>query len=119
MYHLEPSENGTNENNINSSEPQTVRRSTRENFGVPPQRYGEWAKLATDLKQLHSREVKIPTTYDEAIRDTRFSQYWQDATNEEIKSLMEHQVFEIVDEDPAKKPITTKWVFDIKKKQMV
>jgi hypothetical protein len=42
-----------------------------------------------------------------------------DATNvSEKKSLMKHHMFDIVDEKLAKKPITTQWVFEFKKKNI-
>ena len=104
-----------NESPSEESELPTLRRSSRVNKGIPPDRYGV-AKLAHDLHQLKVKDIKIPTTYEEAMGDTLFVQYWQDATNDEIQSLMEHQVFDIVDEDSTKKPISTKWVFDVKRK---
>ena len=90
-----------NENDDNEIIP---RRSTRENRGVPPTRFG--------FKCVNT--YNIPSTYDEAIKSAE-SNEWKQAIDKEIKQLVKYKVFEKVSHDQSRKVIPTKWIFTRKR----
>jgi hypothetical protein len=56
--------------------------------------------------------VSIPNNVQEALADPR----WNDAMNEEMKSLMENKTWELVECPPGKKPVGCRWVYTVKYK---
>ncbi|KAJ0394166.1 hypothetical protein ATCC90586_002222 [Pythium insidiosum] len=63
-------------------------------------------------------QVKIPSSFKEAMSDQRFAMYWRAAMDEEMASLKQHVVWMLVSRKEAttrKAILTNKWVFAIKK----
>ena len=66
---------------------------------------------------LASDEVIIPKNFREAI-DSNSSDQWKDAMQDEMRSLIENEVFEVVDKSIVdKQPVKSRWVFTVKTKQ--
>ena len=62
------------------------------------------------------RELYEPKSYDEAVSDNNpDSDNWEDATEDEINSLMENGTWELVDCPSDRKPLRGKWVFTLKR----
>ena len=61
-----------------------------------------------------NRKIRKPNSYKEAISSQSYKNYWQNAMNEEISSFHENNVYESVEKEEWMRPITTKWVYDIK-----
>ncbi|KAH9409194.1 hypothetical protein TYRP_023714, partial [Tyrophagus putrescentiae] len=68
----------------------------------------------TYLIQGPSGEVKEPNSHHEAM-SSEWKDYWIEAENEELKSLCSNGTFDVVDERPGMKVISTKWVFKVKR----
>lgn len=112
-----------------SSITESPRRSTRSNFGKPPDRYGfskpsDSASLVQhstdqpDLRQvrlLTAKTVTKPTSYDEAMSQPEYSKYWKEAMADELRSFHENNVYESVKRTPGMRSISSKWVYDIKR----
>jgi hypothetical protein len=58
-------------------------------------------------------ELKEPTTFEEAITSDQ-EEEWQQAINDEFLSIYSNDVWREVKLDSTMKPLTTKWVFNIK-----
>lgn len=71
-----------------------------------PERYDDFVMLA-----LHDDE---PRTYKEAISSEN-SGKWKEAMNDEMASLRENDVWELVDLPQGQKVIKNKWVYKVKK----
>ena len=54
-----------------------------------------------------------PTTVQQALSSPN-SKEWQNAMNEEIKSMQDNQVWNLIDSTPGIKPIRCKWIFKLK-----
>jgi hypothetical protein len=83
---------------------QPLRRSNRGNFGIPPAKYG----------YLCSGEINEPKGFKEAIASPQ-SKEWLHAMDEEVKSIKECKVWDLVDLPKDRKAIGCKWVFKVKK----
>ncbi|RWR92156.1 Gag-protease-integrase-RT-RNaseH polyprotein [Cinnamomum micranthum f. kanehirae] len=68
------------------------------------------------LYQIESEEwtIKDPVSYKQAIKDVNSSK-WIDAMKDELKSMDENQVWEVVQLPPGHKPVGCKWVFKTKR----
>lgn len=55
----------------------------------------------------------VPKNHQEVL-SSQWHNYWIDAENDELKSLLENDTFDVVDETDNMKIISTKWVFDVK-----
>jgi hypothetical protein len=64
-------------------------------------------------RKIHSSEVTIPQSYEEAINGP-FDIEWKEAIKEEFKSTEQHDVFELKVGQRPKDTISTKWIFDLK-----
>lgn len=82
------------------------RKSSRSNFGKPPQYFGDFARLANDLKD-------EPRTYTEAMNSVEKHQ-WKMAMFAEFESLKENETWSLVKLPDDRKAIGSKWVFKIK-----
>ena len=69
------------------------------------------SRLATATANINS--LMIPRNYKEAV-DGRQRDSWIEAMDDEMKSLVENEVFVEVPEEMCSRPVTTKWVFTVK-----
>lgn len=97
------------QNSEDEPEMQQVRRSERER--KVPARYTDYkmAKIASSFSEINP----IPQTIEELKQRDDWEQ-WETALDSEMGSLMENQTWSIVDGDVPKKPIQSKWVFNVK-----
>lgn len=80
-----------------------ARVSKRNNKGVPPLRLGYKVRVFS---------VREPRSWDNMLQMTpRERMPWLAAAEEEIRSLHEHQVWEMSDLPPDRKAVSCKWVF--------
>ena len=88
-------------------EDQGLRRSTRQNRGVPPTRMA-------DMLMAANPEIREddPKTYKQAMKLPDAAK-WKGAHVAKVASLVEKKVFEVVDRLATKPVITSKWVFKI------
>ena len=56
-----------------------------------------------------------PLTFKEAMTSSE-AQYWKEAVNSEIESIMNNHTWELVDLPPGNKPLGSKWIFKRKMK---
>lgn len=90
----------------NTPEEPARRVSQRENKGIPPKKLTYKVQAVT---------IKEPTSWTEMLElPLQERQRWISAAEEEMKSLNEHQVWELTDLPPDKRAITCKWVFKCK-----
>ena len=84
-----------------------VRRSERENRGVPPDYY----QAGLVLKNV----VQVPKTYDEALKSEQSSK-WNEAMDEEFESILKNDVYEEVLESEvcAKNIVGSRYNFSLK-----
>ena len=92
-------------------EPMPLRRSTRERRSALPDDY---------IVFLQEHEFDIGTVEDDPINfcqalESSKSQEWIDAMNEEIKSMKDNDVWDIVPLPEGVKPIGCKWIFKTKR----
>ena len=92
-------DNETNEEDQNN----TVRRSTR--MRKTPEYYGEWVNIASISEE--------PKTVSEALSSEK-SKEWSQAMENEMKSLNENKVWELVKLPKGRKAIGCKWIFKTK-----
>ena len=88
---------------------QGLRRSQRENRGVPPSHMADMLMAAT-----LATTDNDPTTYKQALKLPDAAQ-WVEACAAEVASLVENKVYELVDRPPSHPVITSKWVFKKKR----
>lgn len=91
----------------NSHKDQQLRRSQRENKGVPPGRY---CNLVNYVK---GEDVFEPDTYEEAISSPDATK-WIQSMDEEYNSFMNAGTWTLVDKPMDKNIIGCKWVYKIK-----
>ena len=84
--------------------PPPERRSGRERR---PKRHFDELRTATD-------RPAIPLTYEEAVNDKVYGQYWKDAIEEEIIKLQSLGTWEIAGLPSGKRTVGSKWVFNVK-----
>lgn len=95
----------TERNQSNKEEP-TVRRSTRQNKGVPAERLSYIARTHLPTEPASWKEIqKLPDP--EKLK-------WTKAADEEIKSLKELQTWQLTELPEGKQAIGSKWIFKIK-----
>ncbi|KFD60150.1 hypothetical protein M514_27678 [Trichuris suis] len=83
-----------------------IRRSHRANKGIPPK------KLCYRVQVPRKME---PSSWDEMLSlSPEEKEKWMSAAEEEMKSLKDYKVWELVDLPQGKKPISCKWVFKAK-----
>ena len=92
-------------------EPVPLRRSTRERRSAIPDDY---------IVFLQEHEVDIGVMEDDPINfrqamESSNSQKWIDAMNEEIKSMKDNDVWDLIPLPEGAKPIGCKWIFKTKK----
>jgi len=85
---------------------QTVRRSTRT-------RQSTWKVL--DRANLAVLSIKEPKTYTEAVGDVVHGKQWEAAIRDELDSLNANGTWRLEDLPYGRKPVTSKWVFKVKK----
>ncbi|UYV77084.1 hypothetical protein LAZ67_14003178 [Cordylochernes scorpioides] len=90
------------ESNVQTSDEYNLR--DRSNISKP-QRYID--------AEINIAEGLEPKTYKEAM-DSPNAQFWKEAMNEEMNSLMENDVYECTTLPPGQKPIDCKWVLKTK-----
>ena len=88
--------------------PEAPRRSERTR--QPPIRYGF---MVTEGGEAEIVDSDDPTTFAEAMGSSD-SEKWLKAMNEEMKSMHDNQVWELVDPTPGTMPIGCKWIYKIK-----
>ena len=71
------------------------------------------AFLATEGNNLIVVDQDDPATFQQALASTN-SDKWQEAINEEMKSMSDNQVQNLVDQTPGIIPIGCKWIYKIK-----
>lgn len=97
------------QNSEDEPEMQQMRRSERER--KVPARYTDYkmAKIASSFSEINP----IPQTIEQLKQRDDWEQ-WKTALDSEMGSLKENQTWSIVDGDVPKKPIQSKWVFNVK-----
>lgn len=107
-----PPNGNTSQGNSSDTAP---RRSTRDNLGKNP---GEWWKTpSANTSAMTAEEVLVisePLTLKEA-RESEHAADWQDAIDDEYKSLIENNTWTLEIPPPGVRPIPVKWVFKVKK----
>ena len=104
-----------------SSNPITVRRTSRSNAGVPPDRYGfphdiakfvSYSNLSPTYRAFIASldYVTLPKCWQVAKEDPK----WKAAMQEELRALDKNRTWEIVPLPPGKKAVGCKWVFAVK-----
>jgi len=99
------------EQTLPPQEPMPLRRSTRERRSAVPNDY---------IVFLQEHEVDIGVIEDDLINfrqamESSNSQKWIDAMNEEIKSMNDNDVWDLVPLPKGVKPIGCKWIFKTKR----
>ena len=89
--------------------PSPARRSERTNRGVPPLRLGEMMMAA-----MEESAADDPITYKQAMKLSD-AQEWKIACAAEVSSLIEYNVYTVVDRTTRKQVVTSKWVFKKKR----
>ena len=90
-----------------------LRRSTRQTAGVPPQRF-DFSNVCLVTEVLLSIEsVEAPFSYEEAM-DSSDKDSWTRAMSEEFEALNTKCVWSLVPLPAHRKPIKTRWVYDVK-----
>ena len=56
-----------------------------------------------------------PQTFKEAMKSSE-AQYWKEAVNSEVESILNNHTWELVDLPPGNKPLGYKWIFKRKLK---
>ncbi|XP_078179902.1 uncharacterized protein LOC144573980 [Carex rostrata] len=101
--------------------PLPVRRTVRENAGIPPDRYGFPHDIAQFVSYSHIspvhgafiaslNTVSIPKCWQVAKVDPK----WKAAMLEELSALRKNKTWELVSLPPGKKVVGCKWVFIVK-----
>ena len=85
-------------------EPKTSRKSSRARKA--PNHYGEWVNMANENK-IEPKTVKEARSGENQLQ-------WIEAMQNEINSLKEHQVWDLVELPPGRKAIGSKWIFKCK-----
>jgi transposase InsO family protein len=93
----------------------TPRRSQRSNRGVPEPKYGAWSQEWAQLSAAANGTIAMtePSTLEEALRSP-YAEQWKEAADDEIKSLLENNTWELGLPPLGVKPIPVKWVFKVK-----
>ena len=105
----DPQDDSQDQETASSSDPDkiTVRRSTR--VHRPP---GTWWQVSSTSKDYSAQQIDVPKSYLEAVKD----ESWVEAIKNELSSLIGNQTWVEVETVPEnKKPISTKWVFTLKR----
>lgn len=97
------SSSGTNDTSSSDHEP---RRSSRENKGVPPERYG--INAIYELKSIY-----IPKNVDEVMKDKN-SEKWLEAMRDELSSMKKNDTWELCKLPSERKAVGCKWIFGVK-----
>lgn len=84
--------------------PEGTRKSQRSNKGVPPQRL---------IETFSAMDHQEPRSFREAMISPKKVE-WKMAMEEEIRSLIENQTWELVVLPPGKKTIGCKWIYKMK-----
>lgn len=91
---------------VEQPEAPVLRRSTRQNFGVPPQYLNDYA---TNVEN----DNHEPKTYKEAM-NSKDAIEWKEAMKEELDSIMENDTWELTELPKGRKAVGSKWVFKTK-----
>ncbi|KAJ4737614.1 Transposon Ty1-H Gag-Pol polyprotein [Rhynchospora pubera] len=101
--------------------PITLRRTSRSNAGLPPDRYGFPHDIAqfvsySNISPVHGAfiasldSVTLPKCWQDAKKDPK----WKAAMQEELGALDKNKTWEIVSLPPGKKAVGCRWVFTVK-----
>ena len=63
----------------------------------------------------HAAMITPPTTYHQAVGAPE-GVHWKKAIDEEYASIMKHDTWDLVELPPDRRPVTCKWVFNVKQK---
>ena len=102
-------------------DPLSLRRTTRTNAGVPPDRYGFPHNIAQFVSYSHISPahgafiasldiVSIPKSWQVAKEDPK----WKTAMIEELEALVKNKTWKLVSLPAGKKAVGCKWVFTVK-----
>ncbi len=92
-------------------EPSAPQRTLRDRGNLhQPDRYG----FKSSDTALAAAEEDVPKSFEEAINSPE-AHYWKEACNDEMRSMLENQVYEEVPDSRDLKVVSTKWVFKKKK----
>ena len=106
--HILHNENIANNDQVHEEQGEpALRRSTRERKSAISNDYV--------LYQVESEEINIkdPVSYSQAVKDVN-SDKWIDAMKDEIKSMAENEVWDVVQLPKGHKPVGCKWIFKTK-----
>ncbi len=84
--------------------PPLVRRGERIKH---PRKFFEQVRVATD-------KPNIPLSYEDAVNDKVYGQYWKDAIKDELVKLRTLNTWKITDLPDGRRPVGSKWVFAVK-----
>ena len=104
-----PGTDNDQDSNETDSPPPTPRKSSRANLGKPP---GDWWK--TKLNVAFSAQITEPATMGEALSG-ELADYWQEAMDDEMASLLENGTWTLEYPPAGIKPIPVKWVYKVKR----
>ena len=79
----------------------TVRHSVREKR--PPNMYGEWVSVA------HGKTAEPTSVTDAMMSDEK--EYWLDLMKQEMNSICENNVYDLVELPEGKRALNSRWVF--------
>ena len=99
LHHCEPDELSSEPENVPTDVPRPQRNRK------VPDRYGEWAYVANDSND--------PTAVEDALSRADKNE-WKKAMENEMASLRENKVWDLVNLPEGRKAIGTKWVFKTK-----
>ena len=86
-----------------------LRRSTRINFGNPPERLGDY-----HMYQVKENVFNDPKSYKEAISSPE-KDHWNVAMQEELDAIEENATWKLTELPKGRKAIGSKWVFKTKR----
>lgn len=90
-----------------------IRRTTRRTAGVPPERYGSDVVCLVTDSTLNADNVNVPVSYNAALNCGQSMAWWR-AMEDEMAALSKNETWTLVPLPMGRKPIKTKWVYDIK-----
>ena len=91
-------------------EPVPLRRSTRERRSVIPDDY---VVFLQEHEENNGMMEDDPINFHQAMQDSNLEK-WNEAMNEEYKSMQDNKVWELVPLPEGVKPIGCKWIFKTK-----
>ena len=74
----------------------------------------DYCRDRSNVYSCNSKSLLVPSSYQDALKSSE-KEKWCEAMNTEYQSLLDHDVFEVVDSS-NRKLVTSKWHYDIKLK---